>query len=230
MNKSTIAGIFVAILVAGALIGIYVIPKKVIETEQKKAGADAAKSAAQQSAQNEAADQIRKAAGEISEKLLADQRKNENAPTVDVSSSSPIVIDREAYTMTLPQGSEVDPPHPEDGKERLMHFRMPGHATGSVVVVDSKARALSAVDDTLADVKSKLTDTSDVNAEALAPFKLARLSAIKGSIGTVTDVFEVGVWEGEAKSCIIIINYPVRPNDQAIASLQKAFRTFKMQQ
>src|ERR1044071_5944924 len=140
-NRMTLAGIFIAPLVVGALIGIYALPKKVVENEEKKAASKVAPEATQDAARKVAEDEIRKAATEISSRLLADQHKREIAPSVELSSEAPVVIDRKAFTMTLPQGSEVDPPKPKIDREKLVHFRLPGHASGSVVVVDNKGEA-----------------------------------------------------------------------------------------
>ena len=230
-NRMTLAGILIALLVVGALIGIYALPKKVIENEEKKAAEKLIPQAAQHAAHQVAEDEIRKAAADISDRMLADQKKKEAAPTVELKSSGPVAVDRDAFTMTLPEGSEVDPPKPQLGKERYIHADLPARASVSIVVIPDKRDAGKYCESTFEDLKSKTPQSTETTPEALQPYKLAQLSAVKGKFaGGHEYMFEVGEWDGTDKACIIIAQFPARPNDAAIAALQRAFRTFKMQQ
>jgi hypothetical protein len=175
----------------------------------------------------------RRAAKEVSDKLLAGSKKPREEPTspLQISEEAPVAVDRGAFSITLPPGSTIDPADPELGSERLVHAKLPDHGTITFVTIEDKSRAKDHLDDSLKAIRLKADHAKEVSPEVMGLEYWS--SALAATVQDKPYIFEAGERDGTDKACLIILEYPVTPEDarkQAVAEFRKALLTFKMKQ
>src|SRR5262249_48531225 len=141
ISKSTIVGFAAGVVAVCTIGGIIILSRATIDHEAQAAANKAAMEAAHTSATQAANQGGRKAAQDIWDKLLAGMDKSlvPPPPAVEVTKvETETKVDREAFTITVPPGSTVDPQIKYPGAEHVLSVNVAGHCLISIIVVDSK--------------------------------------------------------------------------------------------
>jgi hypothetical protein len=242
-NRSTAVGIVIGVLLAVFLIGggylasrlFYTAVDHEVQKQTQQQVQQAVAPAAQSPVRQAVDDAGRKAAKEVSDKLLADARKPEThedaKSTLEVSEEAPVTVERDAFSITLPPGSTVDPANPDVGSEKLVHARMPRHGSLSIAVIDDKSEAKDRADAAVNEMRGKVDHPKEVAAQVMGLEYWS--TAFAATVEDEPYIFEVGQRDGRDKACIFILGYPMMPTDRrkkAVGYLREALQTFRMKQ
>lgn len=240
-TKSTTVGVVIGAILAFLLLGGGYLASRLFVTavdhevrkQVQQQGQPPLGAAAQPAVRQALDDAGRKAAKEISDKLLADANRRSEEPrsTLQVSEEAPVTVDREAFSITLPPGSTVEPANPDVGSEKLVHTKMPRHGSLTIVVIDDKAEAKERAEFALGDLRGKVDHPKDVPAQVMGLEYWS--SAFAATLVDESFIFEVGQRDGRDKACIFLLQYPMTPasrRKQAVEYLRNALQTFRMKQ
>jgi hypothetical protein len=244
-NRSAVVGIGIGALLAVLLIGGGYLASRLfftaVDHEVQQQVRQAVAPGSQPAVRQAVDDAGRKAAKEISNKLLSEAKKPEKPEkpethedaksTLEVSEEAPVTVDREAFSITLPPGSTIDPADPGLGSERLVHAKLPDHGTITFVMIEDKSKAKDSLEDSLKAIRLKADRTKDVTPEVMGLEYWS--SAVAATVKDKPFIFEAGEREGTDKACLIVLEYPATPEDarkQTVAQFRKTLLTLKMKQ
>ncbi len=233
MSRPGVIGLIVACLVAGVLIGIYVAPRMMVDQTGRQAARDAVGPAIQPAIRQVTSEAGRKAASELADKILAGAHPvGEEAQSMPSAApvTSPVVVDRQAFTVTLPPAATVDPEDVAVGSERMITANVSHSGILCVVVTNNKDEATSSYDDALARFRGKVENATQEKPATFDSLRVSRTTAVRGIIKGQEFRFEIAQCEGWDKGCLIIVEYPEQDKGDVVPMMSKALGTFRMKQ
>jgi hypothetical protein len=236
MSKWGVAGIVVACLAAGFLIGVFVMPDRGGERVNREQVPPAVAPTLSGTLQPIIKEEARKRAQEIGDKLIS--RPSDHDIGIDPaakpdSAGAPVVVEREAFEMTLPPGSVVKPENPKYGSERLVQTRVPGGGSLSIVLVDDKAKVADYADGALNGLKETIRNPESMINTALSWLNMEKVDGFRATIEGEPFGFEVGTRTGTDKGYVIIVEYPIEAEgktNEVVQRMREALLTLKLKQ
>jgi hypothetical protein len=219
--KQALRTLTIACLAAVVLVCIHVLPRFFAD----RAGREAARDAVAKAMQNDVRQIAAEASKSAATHAAADMQKDLLATTMPSTRNDLVVIERAAYSISVPVDSTVDAEDSSIDKEHLTTIDLPDGSTITIVVIDDKTVAGGAYDKAIASVRGRIEDAvgqkSDVfNSRALR--STAMIGAVKGKKYD----FDLGEIEGDRKACLIIVQHQDQNKAEAMEVLRRAVGTF----
>jgi len=233
MSKSTMIGFVAGLGAATILMGIVVWARTVVDHEVERSARIAVDQQAKIAARNVANEGVRDAAKQIADRLItqSDLQDKSVPPSVDVTKIETVtLVDRDAYSITLPAGAKLDPMPDEPGMDHVMEASLPGHAQVNIVVIDDKERAKAICENSADTIHRKIDGGEAFVPSALGSTFASDVKAFCGRERDIKTAYEVGDVQGKQKACLFIIGYQVTDKPVAPATVKQALATFKMKQ
>jgi hypothetical protein len=207
------------------LVSVLVLPRVWIDLIERHAAQDAVVPVLQQS--------IQSAVGVVAPKVLPVSHVEDDVIRPDVDAApveAPVQVEREAYSITLPPASVVDPESAVVGSEHLMTSTLPGDGTVSIIVLDDKSRAAQSYDGLLASFRAKYPEAQEQNTAALNSLRFTRATAMSFTNDGVDFAYEIGQTEGWDKAFVFLVEYPANRNGVMARRVGTTLKTFRMKQ
>jgi hypothetical protein len=193
------------------VLAIKLLPRIWSEYEQHQAMRDAAEQVAHEAARDEA------------RKLVAGMRNDVPA------TSSSVVLDRSGYTITVPEGSTVDPQDKHVDQDHLTLANLPHHTTLVVLMIDTKTRGHAVFDRTVASVKGRLESFTTESAQTFDTATAIRTTSLRGKVkNNEPFVVEVAELSGPERAYVVVAEYPESSAADAPTMLKKALGTLHL--
>jgi hypothetical protein len=228
MSKQTTYSIIGFCAVVGLFVAIKLLPGIWLEHERDKAVKAVVDQAARDAVREVATDAVRDTARMLALNMVRDASKpNPLTTTTTQPNASSTNLDRLGYTITLPDGSTLDPQDKDLDKDHFTTANLPNHGSLIIVAIDDKSRAPAAFEKTVANLQAKLQSPTTSNQMTVESNKVTRSSTIRGIAKGESFVFEIFQFDGPKRSCLIICEYPQSTSADAAPLFQKTLATLQ---
>lgn len=229
MSKRTMGSMIAFCIAVAIAIGVKVLPRMLAQNAAQNAAREAARRAAVDDAREVMRQRVNDAAKQYVRQLAEDAAAN----AANEGGSSPpigrsIVVDRAAYSISLPSDSTVDPESAEIDLNHLTVVNLPDHATLTIVVIDDKKSAAGRFDTAVAAAKKDLEPATTGDTYTFDRATAIRSIAIRGTAKGQRCVIELGQIEGRTAGFVIGIEYCDQDRARTIARFKDALDSFQI--